>query len=389
MKICVIAPVVIPLLGRNQRYGGIEVVISTIIEELTRIGHEVIVFASGDSNIEAKLIPTIEISLGLGISFEKEIECNKLAYQMAIAERPDVIWDNTLALHTHTQATSEPEMPLGSNAELRLNAVMDTGNIPVVHTLHGPTKGHLTTIAQKLSQAGHYFVTISRDQSIGYLGYISLGQHLGTIYNPVDLDFYKPSEKKSNNFLLWIGRFGMEKGPHIALQVAHAINYPIVLIGKKSEPHEEAYFNEFIASQLRDSDLYLDQPTPDLKAEMLRNARTTLMTNLWSEPFGMVLAESMASGTPVIGPAKGSLTELIEFAGVLIKVDDLGLTEDVLEVDDAQHEYILRIIRQINDVDRIPSSVPRKRAEFLFSPKTAAKGYEEAFLKAIYLKKIV
>jgi len=179
----------------------------------------------------------------------------------------------------------------------------------------------------------------------------------------------------------------MEKGPHIALQVAHKLNMPLKLVGKVSESHEKSYFDKFIKPTLAVHDKVLATVSAREKVKLLQDAKAVMMTNLWAEPFGLVAAEAMASGTPVVGPARGSLTELVDQAGVLIAVDDLGLSENDTRVTPSQKKYIDRIASQIEGVNKIPPSVPRKRAEFLFSPKHNADGYEEAFVKAMYLKK--
>lgn len=388
MKICVIAPVVLPLLGNQQKYGGIELVISSVTSELIKKGHDVIVYASGDSQIKARVVPITPKALGIGASFEKEKECNRKAYEMSIKEKPDVIWDNTLAIHAYDEKPPVRISPYLAQIFFTMGDLIDTGQIPVVQTLHSQAKGFSPNIAHQLSNAGHYFVTISRDQAIGYLNHIKIMQHMGTVYNPVDIDFFKPAVKKTNDFLLWVGRLGMEKGAHIALAAAHKAHLPAVLIGKMIEKHEIDYFEKFIKSELLPGDEFINQGEPSLNAEMFRNAKAFLMTNLWKEPFGMVVAESMASGTPVIGPAMGSLTELIDTSGVLIDVDDLDLSENVTEITESQIEYIDRVAKAVSLVDSIPANVPRKRAEFLFSPTQCANGYEEAFLKAIYLNKI-
>lgn len=387
MKICIVAPVVIPILGRDQEYGGIETVISIASEELVRRGHDVYIFASGDSKISAKLVATIPKALGQGISFEKEKECNRRAYEMAIAERPDIIWDHTLATHAHKVLEDSSEFIFQTDIELVHEEMVDTGDIPIVYTLHGPARGYTVHMIQQLSDLGHFFVSISKDQAKRFSPYFNRKQHLGTVYNAVDMEEYSPNYNKKGDYLLWVGRYCMEKGPHIALQVAHKLNMPLKLVGKVSENHEKSYFDKFVKPILGTKDKVLGMVSAEKKIQLLQDAKAVMMTNLWAEPFGLVAAESMASGTPVVGPALGSLTELVDQAGVLIPVNDLDLSENDTRVTPSQRKYIDRIVSQIKGVNKIPPSVPRKRAEFLFSPKHNADGYEEAFVKAMYLKK--
>ncbi|MDD5693039.1 MAG: glycosyltransferase [Patescibacteria group bacterium] len=386
MKICIIGPVVIPILGKEQKYGGIETVISIAEEEMVKRGHDVYVFASGDSKVTSKLVATTPEALGQGVSFAKEKECNRIAYEMALAERPDVIWDNTLSVYAQEMRENQSKFLFKADIVLHPNELIDTGDIPVVQTWHGPAKDHLPKLIRDLSEAGQYFVSISKDQARRYLECFDIKNHLGTVYNAVNTDFYSVNYNKKGDYLLWVGRFCMEKGPHIAIEVAHKVGVPIKLIGKKAEKHEIDYYDKFIAPILGSDDEYLGMSTLEEKAKLMRNAKAVMMTNLWAEPFGLVVAEAMASGTPVVGPALGSLTEMIDQTGVLIPVDDLGLNENDTEVTESQRNYIDRIAKSMKKLNNIPPQVPRKRAEFLFSPRHNVDGYEEAFSKAMFLK---
>lgn len=387
MKICIIAPVVIPILNQDQEYGGIETVISIASEEMVRRGHDVYLFASGDSKTSAKLIVTTPKALGQGFSFDKEKRCNRKAYELAIKEQPDIIWDHTLAIHAHKLHADKSEFIYKIDVELKTEKLVDTGNILVVHTLHGPARDYMPKIISALSDEGHFFVSISTDQARRFLPYLDARQHLGTVYNAVDMNMYNVNDNKKGNYLLWAGRYCMEKGPHIALEVSHRVGMPLKLMGKMAEKHEVAYFKKFVEPIMGQYDKVLGVVSLTEKRRLLKNAKAIMMTNLWAEPFGLVAAESMASGTPVVGPALGSLTELIDRAGVLVPVDDLGLNENDTVVTANQRKYIDRIVKYMSRLDEVPQSVPRKRAELLFSPKHNADGYEEAFEKAIYLKK--
>lgn len=388
MKICVIAPTTIPILGRKQRYGGIELVVSLAVEELVRRGHDVYLLATGDANTSAKLIVVAPQAIGQGDSLAKEKPLNHKAYKLALAKNPDVIWDHTLAVHSHVGEvhTSGEVFNYHPNIVLDPKLLIDTKDIPVVQTLHGPAKDHLPGIVEKLAHAGHFFVTISHDQALRYAPYILPKEHLGTVYNAVDTTLYSINERKSGDYLLWLGRYGMEKGAHIALAVAHKLKLPIKLAGKLAEVHERNYFEKFIKPNLLKSDETFETISIRDKTQLYSNAKATLMTNLWPEPFGLVAIESMASGTPVIGPSLGALTEIIDGAGVLVPVDDLGISEHDKDISETQKKYIDRIAEYLPKVDKIPPHLPRDRVLKLFSVKHNVDGYEEAFAKAIYLK---
>jgi glycosyltransferase involved in cell wall biosynthesis len=389
MRICIISPTVIAINGNNQKYGGIETVIALISDELVKLGHEVYLFAAGTSHSKAKLIFLTQKPLGHQKNTNQEKKVNQVAYKKSIDLCPDVIWDNTLAMHAHSIGDNLSKYIYKAAISLDSSKLVNTNGIPVVHTLHGPAKDHMPALAHELSAMGHYFVSISKDQARRYSKYIARRQHLDTIYNPVDIDFYKANyNKRTDNYYIWVGRYGMEKSPHIALAVAHRLNIPVKMVGKKTEKHEKIYFNKFIKPFLKPGDEVISSNiSATEKAKLFRGAKATLMTNLWAEPFGIVIAESMASGTMVVGPALGSLTELVNSAGVLVPVNDLRLDENEIEVTIKQKRYIDRVVKYVKNNKQIPGKVIRKRAEYLFAPRLIAAGYEEAFQKAVYLKK--
>ena len=155
MKICIIAPAVIPILIHGQKYGGIETVVSIASEELVKRGHDVYLFASGDSETSAYLVATTPKSLGQGVSFEQEKSCNLKEYEMAVTERPDVIWDHTLAIHAQKMRKDNSRFLFKADIVLQKKELVDTGDIPIVHTLHGPAKDHLPKLIQDLAKIGN------------------------------------------------------------------------------------------------------------------------------------------------------------------------------------------------------------------------------------------
>ncbi|KKQ95087.1 MAG: Glycosyl transferase group 1 [candidate division CPR2 bacterium GW2011_GWC1_39_9] len=387
MKICIIAPTVIPILGRKQEYGGIELVVALAAEELTRRGHDVYLFAPGDSHVSCNLVSITPSAVGQGISFEKEKHFNKIAYEMAVAENPDIIWDNTLAVHAQEMGENHSIFLFKADIAINREEMVNTGDIPVIQTLHGPAKDHIPGLIKTLGEAGQFFVSISHDQAKRFAPYIERGQHLGTVYNAVDTEFYHINPNKKGDFLLWLGRFCMEKGTHIALEVAHKLDMPIKIVGKIAEKHEKDYFEKFIKPNLRSKDEVLGIISSEMKKDLYADAYATLMSNIWPEPFGLVAIESMASGTPVVGPSLGSLTEVVNGSGVLVPVEDLHLNENETYITDAQLKYINRMAEYVPKAKAIPPELPRDRVEKLFSVKHNADGYETSFAKAIYLKK--
>src|SRR5207253_11079587 len=120
----------------------------------------------------------------------------------------------------------------------------------------------------------------------------------------------------------FLGRMSPDKGCHRAIAVAMEAGLPLKIAGKRREPKEREYFEEFVAPHLVDGIEYFGEVTHGEKVELLQNARLTLFPIEWEEPFGLVMIESMACGTPVIATRWGAVPEVIEHGRSGIIVDD-------------------------------------------------------------------
>jgi glycosyltransferase involved in cell wall biosynthesis len=351
------------------------------------MGHDVYLFAPGDSLTSAKLVPIVPHSIGQGVVFHGAHEANRQAYLKAVRLNPDVIWDHSMASHAHViKKVSISDYIFKPTIKIDPRKLVDTGTIPVIHTLHGPAKNFLPGLMMSLEKAGHYFVAISNDQRRRYLRFLSKTKILGTVWNAIDLEQYKPPLKKKRDHYVWVGRFGMEKGAHIALEVAHLALTPLKIVGKLAEEHERKYFDSFIKPFLKKDDEVLINASAKKKIEVMGDAKATLMTNIWPEPFGLVSIESMAVGTPVVAPSYGSLTEIVADAGVLVPVTDLRLNEMEKTFSLKQKMYARRITNYLPLIDSLKSVDIRQRAETYFSPKENALQYIALFRDAIELK---
>jgi glycosyltransferase involved in cell wall biosynthesis len=276
-------------------YGGIEWIVSLLAEGLVAQGHEVTLFASGDSRTKAELAwvfaraPSEQIGRSM-----PELQHILSAYERA--DDFDVINDHT--------------GPLGA----ALGALVET---PVVHTVHGPLDG----------EPGEVYESIFRvAPNVGLIS-LSLNQRrpkpdlnwVANVPNALDLEHY-PSNPHKGDYLLFVGRMNHEKGAHRAIAVAMELGLPLKLAGKVREPREREYFDEFVEPHLGNGVEYLGEVNHGAKVELLQNARCTLFPIEWEEPFGLVMIESMACGTPVIATRHGAVPEVIADgrAGVIV-----------------------------------------------------------------------
>jgi glycosyltransferase involved in cell wall biosynthesis len=336
VKIAVLSPVWFPVPPTG--YGGIEWIVSLLADGLVEAGHDVTLFASGDSRTKAKLASLYDIAPSALIG-TAQVEVRHALSCFARADEFDVINDHS----------GPPAAVIGGAVRT-----------PVVHTVHGPLLG----------EPGELYELIARVSPSTRLISISMNQRkphpelpwLANIPNALDFSFY-PVQPHRGDYLLFLGRMNPEKGAHRAIAVAIEAGVPLKIAGKCREPAEELYFREFVEPHLRDGEIdYLGEVTHGEKVELLQNARATLFPVEWEEPFGLVMIESMACGTPVIATRWGAVPEVIEHGRSGIVVDDYREMAAVLE-----------------DADRLEPLELRRAAEERFSKKRMVADYVASF----------
>src|SRR5439155_13820450 len=241
-----------------------------------------------------------------------------------------------------------------------LSAAIDT---PVVHTVHGPLDGEpgelydqMTRIAPRLG-----LISLSLNQRKPRPDY----NWIANVPNALDLSVY-PFRPQRGNYLLFLGRMSPDKGAHRAVAVAMEAGLPLKIAGKKREPKERQYFAEFVEPHLGDGIEWLGEVSHGKKVELLQHARATLFPIEWEEPFGLVMIESMACGTPVVATARGAVPEVIEHGRPGAVVEDYRIIPAALE-----------------EADKIDPMECRRYVEDRFSPLRMVHDYVDAYTKAL------
>ncbi|MBD1932134.1 MULTISPECIES: glycosyltransferase family 4 protein [Cyanophyceae] len=269
------------------RYGGIELIVSLLTDELVQRGHEVTLFASGDSLTTAQLKSVHEQALRL----DPKIKEHGLYEQMILSQVYQQAHHFDI-IHSHVGCAALP-----------YTAFVTT---PTVHTTHGI----FTPDNEKIFRQFRWqpYISISEAQREPKLGL----NYIHTVYNGIDPDVYYFQEKPSQpTYLAFVGRLSPEKGPEGAIKIARAIGLPLKMAGKIDVVDRE-YYKEILEPLIDGEQIqYLGEVSHEEKVQLLGGATVTLFPITWREPFGLVMIESMATGTPVIGIAMGSVPEVI------------------------------------------------------------------------------
>lgn len=313
LKIAIISPPWFPV--PPPGYGGIEMVVSLLTEGLCAKGHDVTLFASGDSATKARLSSVFKKAINQKMAKNVHLENVHSLYAYGTAREFDVIHDHD-----------------GYGSRLLGSLTSRLLKMPVVATLHGPADEYGKNFYASVS-SDLLFIAISdfQRQSFGALNF------LATIPNAIRIENYSFSPI-SDDYLLFVGRMSKEKGAHIAMSVAKKLGKKLIMIGKCSEDPEKAYFNEKVKPNLGKNIDYLGEVDQATKLELYQNARCTLFPIQWPEPFGLVMIESMACGTPVVAIKNGSVPEVIKN----------GLTGYIVNDEDE----MVRAVKKIGDINR-------------------------------------
>jgi glycosyltransferase involved in cell wall biosynthesis len=337
VRIAVLSPPWFPVPPTG--YG--EWIVSLLADGLVARGHEVTLFASGESRTSASLAAVYERAPSelIGRSLPE------LRHVLAALERAD----DFDVINDHLG-------PLGA-------AVGGLVETPVVHTIHGPLDGEPGEVYKRIAavapRVGLVSLSLNQRRPKPDLNWIA------NIPNALDLEHF-PCKPHKGDYLLFLGRMNHEKGAHRAIAVAMELGLPLKLAGKVREERERAYFTDFVEPHLGAGIEYLGEVNHGTKVELLQNARATLFPIEWEEPFGLVMIESMACGTPVIATRHGAVPEVIEDGRSGVVVDTWREIPAALE-----------------QADVIEPLECRRYVEERFAPARMVGDYERAYEAAI------
>lgn len=346
LRIAIVAPPWYPVPPGG--YGGIELVVYLLADELVKLGHEVTVLGrqSGRNGFELVALAPESWTEDLGNSGHQAREATflRLAYQMLRHRSFDVIHENS----------GYGGMLMAATLELQSAAVA---------TLHGPLN----------EPDGRFLSTIDRDVDLVAIssaqrGMVAAVRWAGVVHNAVDMSHLEVGGGEGG-YLLEVARISPDKGQDVAIEVARRANKRLILAGKIDEGNQD-YFREKVKPHLGKQVEWIEDVGGRAKTELLAQAAGLLFPIQWEEPFGLAMVEAMASGTPVIATGRGAAIEIVD-EGVT------GLLAD--DVDD-----LVLAVDRLGEIDRERCA---ERARDRFSPRRMAEGYEAVYRAAVARKR--
>ncbi len=322
-------------------YGGIEHVVDLLCDGLVARGHEVTLYAAPGSRSAAMVQHVLpeghEDEIGSAM-----IEADHVA---RVLDRVD------------DASRFKPFDVIHDHCGFTALAMANRIDVPVVHTLHGP---FVPSTSQFYSQHGHkgHIVGISEAQKAS----APQGMRVhDVIPNPIDVDAW-PFMPVKDDYLLWVGRMHPTKGADRAIKAARRANRRIILAGP-IQPGQEQYFRDHVQPHVdQDQVQYVGEIGGDIKRSLFAHATALLMPIRWNEPFGMVMVEALACGTPVIAFDEGAAPEIVAHG-----------TSGFLVADD---EEMVAAVRMVGDID--PKAC-REHVQARFAVDSVAKAYEAVY----------
>lgn len=365
LRIGQISPLNLPI--PPKKYGGTERIIHLLSQELTKRGHEVFLFASGNSKIDYHLLPVTKKGLW---EIKPKDYSPYYAFQMAFVAKKcrelklDILHDHlgpwALTLYGQTE-------------------------VPIIHTLHVPFKNKDRIWAYKKLKAKLVSISFAQRKPAKDLKYVA------NIYNGIDVNSF-PFNLKPKNYFCWVGELSPRKGIYEVIQIAKTTKINLVLAGRIPPPRQKKdyfFFKKHIEKKLNQGNIkYVGEVNENKLKNIYKNAIAFLYPLQWEEPFGLTIIESMACGTPVVAFKRGSIGEVIKNkkTGFVIP----PFTEASAEVEKKEssstkakrvnYEEFIEAIKKVNKISREDC---RKWVEERFDKERMVSDYEKLYYRIL------
>jgi len=304
---------------RRPYAGGLEALTHRLAGALRRRGHEVVLFASGDSDPALGVTAILPVSGGLELTDAARRDPSMVAEPF--------LEEHHAYLHAMLQLAADAEVDVVHNHSLHYLpiAMAPTLGCPALTTLHTPPTPWLESAMATLpTGADHTFVSVS-DANARAWSRADLIRHV--VHNGVPLEEW-PFDAVGGEHVVWMGRLTPEKAPHLAIEAASRAGVPILLAGPVGDPD---YVAREVAPRLGPTARWAGHLDTGQLAALVGRARACLVTPAWEEPYGLVVTEALACGTPVVGFARGALPEILDATcGVLVPPDDIDALADAV-----------------------------------------------------------
>lgn len=317
-------------------YGGIERIAEGLAAQYKKSGHEVVLVAN---------------PLSTCVHADKII-----GWKGAKSQELKDIWTNAWQLY-RIYTTEKPDIVHSFSRLLYLYPLFFLSKVKVVQSYQRAISAKSTTLARCLAGQRLQFTACATHL------YANLPNAFAwkAVFNFTDTDYFTPADQPNKEYLLFLGRIEPIKGVKEAIEVAQKTDWPLIIAGNIPEDNQ-SYFAHEIEPHLNERHKYVGQVNDEQKLKLFRHAAAFLFPVQWEEPFGIVMAESLACGTPVIGLNRGSVPE------VIIHKKNGFICQTIKEMEQAVH-----------DLDAIDRVFCRQDAEQRFSSSTAAENFIRIF----------
>jgi len=325
-------------------YGGTEAVVSVLCEELVRRGHDVTLWASGDSRTSAELYSIYHRSLRTAsdLGDPSWYALMHAAYSLKDAGAYDIV-------HNHI-----------GEIVMSMAHLVDAPMLTTMHCLVTPDTKFIWD---------HYdgwYNTISHAEKL-LMPAVANNRYAGVVHNGIDVESFPYSEKK-DDYLLFLSRISTDKAPHEAVEVAKRLGMRLLIAGKVDpNPQDQAYFKDVLEPLVDGKQIqFLGEADQRMKRELYEKAYCMVLPLRWEEPFGLVMVEAMACGTPVVAFQRGAAAEIVVDGETGYLVDELD-----------------EMVEAVRQIDRIDPRRCRRHVEANFSPSHMAEGYLRVYQQII------